>query len=415
MKKQILKTAIFVAALTASLAVFADPTLVISDGAVTVGPITGANGSVVYVNGGFDAAWSLVITAGTTKPLFGSGVSPNMELSVQATSLGATPVQNLTVIFSDTDFGPVSGQFSSLLVGQPFNGLGGTVTFSTYYDAANQVLALTSPLTSSGPLQPDGSSQYNYFNQGESISGAPFSLSQVVTISGLPASSYSLNANLQALDLACAGGIGQVGVPYSSALVASGGNTPYTFSIISGSLPPGLTLNPTNGVISGTPTTAGTFPYVAQVVDASGRTTDTTILGCGITITPPPLGLLCAGGTGQVGAPYSSALVASGGTAPYTLSIISGSLPPGLTLDTTTGAITGTPTTAGTFPYVAQVVDAAGRTADSTVLNCGIIISPCSGQIGDFVWYDANRNGCQDAGEPGIQIGRASVYGKAVD
>ena len=259
MKKQILKTAIFVAALTASLAVFADPTLVISDGAVTVGPITGANGSVVYVNGGFDAAWSLVITAGTTKPLFGSGVSPNMELSVQATSLGATPVQNLTVIFSDTDFGPVSGQFSSLLVGQPFNGLGGTVTFSTYYDAANQVLALTSPLTSSGPLQPDGSSQYNYFNQGESISGAPFSLSQVVTISGLPASSYSLNANLQALDLACAGGTGQVGVPYSSALVASGGNTPYTFSIISGSLPPGLTLDTTTGAITGTPTNVGTF------------------------------------------------------------------------------------------------------------------------------------------------------------
>src|ERR1035441_4434399 len=382
MRKLMLKTAIFIAVLTASLAVFAAPTIVVSDGVVTDG-LTGTNGSVEYVNGAFDAAWSVVITAGTTKPIFGSGVSPNMELYIQATSLGATPVHDLTVIFSDTDFGPVSGQFSSLLLGQPFNGPGGTVTFSTYYDSANQVLALTSPLSASGPLPPDGSSQYNYFNQGGSISGSPFSLSEVVTISGLPASSYSLNANLQALDLACAGGTGQVGVPYSSALVASGGNTPYTFSIISGSLPPGLTLDTTTGAITGTPTNVGTFSYVAQVVDAAGRTTDTTILGCGITITPPPLGLLCAGGTGQVGAPYSSALVASGGTAPYTFSIISGSLPPGLTLDTTTGAITGTPTTAGTFPYVAQVVDAAGRTADSTVLNCGIIISPCSGQIGD--------------------------------
>src|ERR1039458_255655 len=212
MKKQMLKTAIFIAALTANLAVFADPTLVISDGIVTVGPITGANGSVVYVNPVFgDGSWSVGITAGTTKPLFGSGVSPVMELSIQATSLGATPVHDLTVIFSDTDFGPVSGQFSALLDGQPSDGPGGTVTFSTYYNSANQVLALTSPLTASGSISPP---VYHSFIQAGSISGSPFSLTEVVTISGLPASSYSLNADLQALDLACAGGTGQVGVPY---------------------------------------------------------------------------------------------------------------------------------------------------------------------------------------------------------
>src|ERR1022692_2061521 len=216
-------------------------------------------------------------------------------------------------------------------------------------------------------------------------------------------------SNLQSLNLACAGGSGQVGTPYSSTLAASGGCMPYTFSIISGSLPPGLTLNTNTGAITGTPTQAGSFPYVAQVTDCAGRTADTSNLNCVITI----LDLACAGGTGQVGVPYSSALVASGGNTPYTFSIISGSLPPGLTLDTTTGAITGTPTTAGTFPYVAQVKDAAGRITTTTILNCGITITPCSGQIGDFVWYDANRNGCQDAGEPGIPNVKVDLYTNA--
>src|ERR1019366_4205678 len=120
--------------------------------------------------------------------------------------------------------------------------------------------------------------------------------------------------------------------------------------------------------------------------------------------------VLCAGGTGQVGTPYSSTLVASGGCTPYTnFAIISGSLPPGLMLDATSGAITGTPTAAGSFPYAAQVWDCAGRIGNTTNLNCVISIV-CTGQIGDFVWYDANGNGCQDAGEPGIPGVKVDLY-----
>src|SRR5205085_12159591 len=56
-----------------------------------------------------------------------------------------------------------------------------------------------------------------------------------------------------------------------SALVASGGVGPYTYSIVSGNLPGGLTLNPATGAITGTPTTAGSFNFTAKVVDASGN------------------------------------------------------------------------------------------------------------------------------------------------
>jgi len=82
----------------------------------------------------------------------------------------------------------------------------------------------------------------------------------------------------------------------------------------------------------------------------------------------------CAFPSGQVGVAYSSALVATGGTPPYSYSISAGSLPAGLTLNPSTGAVTGTPTTVGSSNYTAMVIDAASASATS---SCGpLIIAP---------------------------------------
>ncbi|WP_374089793.1 N,N-dimethylformamidase beta subunit family domain-containing protein [Methylomicrobium lacus] len=99
---------------------------------------------------------------------------------------------------------------------------------------------------------------------------------------------------------------GTVGQAYSASLAASGGITPYTWSLASGSLPlpAGLTLNPSSGVISGTPTTAGTSNFTVQVSDTSTPTAQTASKVLGITVQPVAAGIaidtVVGGGAGVV-------------------------------------------------------------------------------------------------------------------
>jgi polyvinyl alcohol dehydrogenase (cytochrome) len=185
---------------------------------------------------------------------------------------------------------------------------------------------------------------------------------------------FSLPASNQPVTLACAANGGQAGAPYSSVLAAAGGVPPYAFSITGGSLPPGLTLTSSTGAIGGTPTTPGSFPYTAQVVDSTGTPAGTATSACGIAIAPAPVTMACPANVGQVDAPYSSALAATGGVPPYTFSFTAGSLPPGLTLNGSTGAINGAPTAAGDFTFTAQAVDSTGTPAGTATGNCGIAV-----------------------------------------
>ena len=88
------------------------------------------------------------------------------------------------------------------------------------------------------------------------------------------------------------------------------------------------------------------------------------------------LSLKCpAATTGQVGVAYSSQLDVLRGAPPYTFSIVDGSLPPGLTLNTSTGAITGTPTNSGTYNFTAKLVDSSGNSVTGVVTkDCSLTI-----------------------------------------
>lgn len=84
----------------------------------------------------------------------------------------------------------------------------------------------------------------------------------------------------------------------------------------------------------------------------------------------PLAGTCPTAGIATVGVPYDGFIVASGGTAPYTFAVTGGSLPPGLSLNTSTGEITGTPTTPGTFPYQITITDSATPTPNTTIISC---------------------------------------------
>src|SRR4029077_564583 len=131
-----------------------------------------------------------------------------------------------------------------------------------------------------------------------------------------------------------------------------------TWTVIAGVLPAGLTLSP-GGTIAGTPNTAGTTNFTVQVKDSSGVTA-TKALSIVIVSTLSVTTATLPGGT--VGTVYQQTLAASGGSGGNIWSVTLGALPAGLTLSPA-GGITGTPTTAGTSTFTAQVKDSSGTTA----------------------------------------------------
>lgn len=166
---------------------------------------------------------------------------------------------------------------------------------------------------------------------------------------------------------------GKIGVAYNQSLTASGGNAPYSFtSIASGALPPGLSLGST-GVISGVPTSAGSFSFTVAGADSSTATPAVfTSASISITINGPTLAVTPASGTlaGVAETAYSQSFAASGGTAPYSyaaLQVNSGGLPAGVSFSTSTGILSGTPTAAGTVNFTVAVTDSSGGAGPFTV------------------------------------------------
>lgn len=153
---------------------------------------------------------------------------------------------------------------------------------------------------------------------------------------------------------------------YDTYLTAIGGYYPYTWALSSGSLPPGLTLPGTGGFIVGTPTQLGSYSFVLQVSD-SGTPPVAASQAYTLNVTPPPLsvqGNLLS--PAPVNVLYHSQIPISGGTAPYTFSISSGTLPPGLTLDPATGFVDGTPTEVGTYNFTASGTDSGSPVQTAT-------------------------------------------------
>lgn len=155
---------------------------------------------------------------------------------------------------------------------------------------------------------------------------------------------------------------GVQGTAYNAKLQASGGTGSYSWSITAGSLPAGLSLGASTGEISGAPTASGTSNFTVQVTDSAPTPVSAT-QSLSITIANRLIMTTTLLPNGSVNVAYSTTLQANGGTKPYSWSITTGSLPAGLSLDASTGVISGTPTTSKNYSFTVQVSDASTQTA----------------------------------------------------
>jgi hypothetical protein len=154
----------------------------------------------------------------------------------------------------------------------------------------------------------------------------------------------------------------KVGTPYSVQLAKTGGMQPFAWSISSGSLPKGLTLN-NQGVISGTPTgLGGEYTFTVKVMDANklSATRQLTLTVDGPTSRPSIALTYPAGFSGGA---FSQTLSATGGSAPYTWTLVKGALPTDLSVNAQTGEIQGTAMETGLYPITVKVSDAYGQIA----------------------------------------------------
>jgi Putative Ig domain len=298
--------------------------------------------------------------------------------SVNKTPTMTAPPGNLTVATTSLPGGTVGAAYSS-----PVTASGGTTPYT--FSASN----LPSGLTINGstgaitgiPAQSSIGTASAALKVTDSTTPSPQSATSNLSITISPAPLAVTTTSLP-------GGV--AGSPYSSTtLQASGGAPPYTWALASGSnLPSGLGLSPA-GAISGTPAaaSAGTYPLTFVVTDSfttaeTARAALTLTISSGssggLTLTPATLA------NATVNVAYSVTLVAAGRVAPYAFSLVNGtSLPAGLTLSSS-GTISGTPTTAGSTAFSVDVVDSTTPTPLSKTANLSITVNPAGQACGNM-------------------------------
>ena len=150
---------------------------------------------------------------------------------------------------------------------------------------------------------------------------------------------------------------GEVGLRYTGSIPATGGVAPLRWSVASGALPGGLTLDEATGKVSGVPRTSGSFAVTFAVTDAAGqRATVPATLRIAARLAVTTTRLPAA----SVGAAYRARLASRGGVPPKRWRLVTGALPSGLRLDAATGALVGRPRESGVFRFTIEARDRLG-------------------------------------------------------
>ena len=280
--------------------------------------------------------------------------------SAPTATAAAIPAQNLTVGTAISSFTPLAGS-------------GGTAPL-TYYVSSGSLPSGISLNSSSGEVGGTPSAPYSTANVVFSVRDANNSV---------PSTTSSVSFTVSVAPTASAGPTAQtptVGTPMSfTPLSVSGGARPLTYYVRSGTLPPGLTLDASTGQVAGTPSGPySTASVVFEVKDANNVVAPTTN-SVSFTVASAPTATAAAipAQNLTVGTAISSftPLAGSGGTAPLTYYVSSGSLPTGLSLNSSSGAVTGTPSAAYSTANVVFSVKDANNSVPSTTSSVSFTVS----------------------------------------
>jgi hypothetical protein len=340
----------------------AAPTLIITTASLSNGTVGAAYSQTLTASGG---------TGGYTWSISSGTLPAGLNLSAAGTISGtptAPGTASLTVQVTDSSGTAASKPFTLTIAAPPLiittSGLAAGEQGAPYL----QVLAATGGIgsytwsiaagTLPAGLNMDGSGRIFGTISGatatftaQATDAAGTTASKAFTLTVTPGPSFTSQTTLAT---------GVIGTAYDSAAAITGGQPPYTFSMTGGQLPPGLTFSG-SGHVAGTPSQTGTFSFALQARDAAGAQTQATFtitIVNVLTLTTPPV---LPGAS--LGVAYQAALIAAGGTPPYTFSATAGTLPGGLTFHAD-GRIDGTPTAAGSFQFTAAVTDANGGNAN---------------------------------------------------
>lgn len=376
---------------SASLQIAVNPLPGITTSTVPAATAGSNYSATVSMSGGSSPfAWS--ISSGTLPAGLSLGASTGSSVAIHGEPTGSG-TSSFTIMVTDST-GATSSQALTITVNPP---PALTIT-TTSLPAAEAGIAYSQTLQATG-----GVPSYQWSVSSGSLPAGLFLDASTGTISGTPTvlgtSSFTVkvtdsqtptpasttanlsitvnNPPLQITTTTLPQGV--INVTYSSTafLTAIGGTQPYTWSISAGSLPSGLTLNASTGQISGKPTATGTSNFTAKVTDSSTPTAQTATANLSITVNAALAITTTSLPSGSVGTAYSTTLAASGGVTPYSWTVTSGSLPAGLSLNPTSGLISGTPTTAETSTFTITVSDAE-TPADTANANLSITISSAS-------------------------------------
>ena len=447
------------------------PTLSVTPTTLPNGTQGSAYSQTLSASGG-TVPYSYAITAGALP----AGLTLNTSTGVISGTPSASGTANLTITATDANSATGSRAYGLLINGLP--PVAGAVSATVAANSsANPITLNLSGGAASSVAVASAASHGSATASGTSISYTPtagFSGSDSFTYTATNTSGTSAPATVTltvsppTLNMTPATlGNGTVGSPFNATFGASGGTALYTYSLLSGTLPNGVTLNSSGG-LSGTPSSVGSYNFTVRVTDiygAIGSTAYSTAIGINAPIasavnatvsansnanaitlnlsggsassvavaSAASHGTASASGTsinytptagysgadsftytatnasgtsspatvsitvsaptltvtpttmpnGTQGSAYSQTLSASGGTAPYSYAITTGALPAGLTLNTSSGVISGTPSSNGASPVTITATDANGATGSrpySLLVQAQSVVVPPSNQ-----------------------------------